>query len=206
MQEKQRGEFNRKLLLLCLCGMMTAVCFAGNYARIQIPMSIGGTSAFTLGNITGVLSGLLLGPVGGLASGLGAALYDCTNPAYVMEAPLTFLTKGAMGLVAGWVASRGASHRKKLNQNSAYRWYLLAAILGALTYYVLYFVKVFFYNGIFIENLEPAAALLLLPTKIPTSVVNGVLAAVVAPSLALAIRKALDRSGMELDRLLVGRT
>ena len=206
MERNQRTQSNRRLFLLCLCGMMTAVCFAGNYARIQIPMSIGGTSAFTLGNITGVLAGLLLGPLGGLASGLGAALYDCTNPAYIMEAPLTFLTKGAMGLAAGLVAFWGANRREKLNQDGVYRWYLAAAILGALTYYVLYFIKVFFYNGIFIEHLEPAAALLLLPTKIPTSLVNGILAAVVAPSLALAIRKALDRSGMQLDRLLIGRT
>ena len=95
------------LRTICMLGLLTAVCFAGNYARIKLPMTIGGTSAFTLGNITCVLSGLLMGPIGGLASGLGAALYDCMDPAYLMEAPLTFLNKGAMGLVAGVAAYHG---------------------------------------------------------------------------------------------------
>ena len=99
-----RSNRGQNIRALCLLGLLTAVCFAGNYARIILPVSFGGYSAFTLGNITGVLSGLLMGPVGGVASGLGAALYDMTNPAYIMEAPLTFLNKGLMGVAAGLAA------------------------------------------------------------------------------------------------------
>ena len=189
------------LRTICMLGLLAAVCFAGNYARIKLPMAIGGTSAFTLGNITCVLSGLLMGPIGGLASGLGAALYDCMDPAYLMEAPLTFLNKGAMGLVAGVAAYqglRGASARNHGEPNPApsYRRYLIAAILGVLTYYVFYFNKCYFYNGLLIQGLTPKAALLILPAKLPTSLFNGILAVVVAPPLAAAIRKAMDRSGI----------
>ena len=63
---------------LAFLGMMTALVFAGNYARIIMPVPVGGVPSFTLANILCVLSGLLLGPVGGLASGLGSALYDLT--------------------------------------------------------------------------------------------------------------------------------
>ena len=90
---------------LALLGMMTALVFAGNYARIVLPVPVGGVPSFTLANIACVLSGLLLGPVGGLASGLGSALYDLTNPVFAPECWLTFLTKGAMGLGAGLVAA-----------------------------------------------------------------------------------------------------
>ena len=52
---------------LALLGMMTALVFAGNYARIVLPVPVGGVPSFTLANILCVPSGLLLGPVGGLA-------------------------------------------------------------------------------------------------------------------------------------------
>lgn len=186
------------LRTICMVGVLAAVCFAGNYARIKLPMTIGGTSAFTLGNITCVLSGLLLGPIGGLASGIGAAMYDVIDPAYLVEAPLTFVNKGAMGLVAGLVTYAGLHKQDGTVEEPAYRRYLTAAILGALTYYALYFIKCYFYNGLFVQGLEPAAALLILPAKLPTSLFNGILAVVVAPPLAVALRKAMNRSGIHL--------
>ena len=90
----------RKLALL---GVMTAFVFASNYARIVMPIAIGGTTAFTLANILCCMSGLILGPVGGLAAGLGSAIYDLTFPAYAAECWITFINKGAMGLVAGLI-------------------------------------------------------------------------------------------------------
>ena len=86
---------------LTMLGMMTALVFVSNYLRITMPIAIGGRTSFTLANIMCCLSGLLLGPVGGFASGLGSAIYDLTNPAYAPECWITFLTKGVMGLVAG---------------------------------------------------------------------------------------------------------
>ena len=77
----QKGFTTQRLVMLA---MMTAVVFAVNYPRIIIPLPTGETS-FTLANIACVLSGLLLGPVGGLASGLGSALYDLTNPVFAPE-------------------------------------------------------------------------------------------------------------------------
>ena len=89
---------------LAYLGLMAALVFASNYARITLPIALGGQTSFTLANIVCCLCGLLLGPVGGLASGLGSALYDLTNPLYAAECWITFLTKGTMGLVAGLAA------------------------------------------------------------------------------------------------------
>lgn len=71
------------LVKLCVAAMMAALVFAGNYMRIKIPVSLGGTTAFTLANILCALSGLLLGPWwGGLAAGMGSAIYDMLDPEY----------------------------------------------------------------------------------------------------------------------------
>lgn len=190
---------------MCLVGLMAALCFAGNYARITVPAVVG-TTSFTLGNITCVLSGLLLGPIGGLASGIGAAAYDMTNPLYIDEVPFTFFNKGMMGLVAGLVTVAGLRKageepwevRLERAEKQACPRYVLAAMLGCLTYYVLYFLKSFFYNGMLKKGLEPVAAGIALVDKIPASVFNWAIAAVAAPLLAVAIRKALKAAGLRL--------
>ena len=87
---------------LTALGMMCALAFVSNYLRITMPIAIGGRTSFTLANIMCCLSGLLLGPIGGVASGLGSALYDLTNPAYAAECWITFITKGIMGMAAGF--------------------------------------------------------------------------------------------------------
>ena len=180
---------------LALLGMMTALVFAGNYARIIMPIAIGGRTSFTLANILCCLSGLLLGPAGGLASGLGSALYDLTNPLYAAECWITFLTKGAMGMVAGLAVS-GALKERKLTYGRA----LVGAVAGCVAYYILYFAKTFFYDGLLVDRLEPAVAAAVIPLKFPASIFNAAVAIIAAPPLILAIRAALKRSRM-LDKL-----
>lgn len=181
---------------LAFLGMMTALVFVSNYLRIVMPVPVGGVPSFTLANIVCVLSGLLLGPVGGLASGLGSALYDLTNPLWASESWITFLTKGAMGLMAGVVVALG---RRKEASDASYSRYLTAAVVGCLSYYILYFLKDYYYNGILLGGLTPGAALLTLPALIPPSLFNGGIAIVVAPPLALAIRNGLRRSGLSFQ-------
>ena len=181
---------------LAFLGMMTALVFAGNYARIVMPVPVGGVPSFTLANILCVLSGLLLGPVGGLASGLGSALYDLTNPLWAAECWITFLTKGAMGLMAGVAVSAG--RRGPEAGRATYGRYLLSAVAGCLTYYVLYYLKDFFYNGMLLGGLQPQAAAVTLLAFVPTSLFNGGVAVIAAPPLALAIREALKCSGLRL--------
>ena len=140
------------LVKLCVAAMMAALVFAGNYMRVKIPVSLGGTTAFTLANILCALSGLLLGPWwGGLAAGLGSAIFDMLDPEYIVEAPITFLTKGMYGLVAGLVLYYGfRSARDKYGPQ------LTATICAALSYMAVYSVKVFFFNGMFLQGLPGA--------------------------------------------------
>lgn len=178
---------------LAVLAMMTAVVFAVNFPRIIIPLPTGETS-FTLANIACVLSGMLLGPLGGLASGLGSALYDLTNPIFAPECWLTFLTKGAMGLAAGLVF-----RTPEQRETASYRRCLASSLVGCLTYYLLYFSKSLFYDNMLVGGLPFAAAALLLPLKIPASLFNAAAAIAAAPPLCLAIRAALRRAHLLLE-------
>ncbi|MGM9549954.1 MAG: ECF transporter S component [Faecousia sp.] len=188
--EKSKTLTTRKLVFTAL---MAALTVAGSALRITLPLDIAGTTSFHLGNIMCALSGILLGPwLGGLASGLGSAIYDITNPLYLPECWITFLTKGAYGLVAGLVIRAG-------KKNFGYVKAILATLAGAVTYAALYLAKSYFYSGLLIKGLTPDAALLTVIGKLPATIFNAVVALIFAPILAIAIRKALEENHLTLE-------
>ena len=192
-----RHAFTTKKLVLT--ALMAALTVAGSALRITIPIDIAGTSAFHLGNILCALSGILLGPwFGGLAAGIGSAIYDMLNPLYISECWITFLTKGAYGLVAGlvaWAGTKGWS----ADRSHSYLKALSAAVAGALTYAVLYLAKTYFYGGLFLHGLTPAAAWLTVIAKLPATGFNAAVAIIGAPLFALAIGKALKKAHLSLE-------
>ena len=180
---------------LVLTALMAALTVAGSWARITVPLDIAGTSSFHLGNILCALSGILLGPwLGGLAAGLGSAIFDMLNPLYISECWITFLTKGLYGLMAGLVAW-GASKE----WNGSYLRAVFASISGALTYAAVYLAKSFFYNGLLLSGLTVEAAALNLIGKLPATTFNAVIAVICAPLLAVAISNALKKSRLSLE-------
>ena len=188
-------ESHKRILKLTLTALLAALTFWGSKAEIILPVTVGGYSRFHLGNILCALSGMLLGPGwGGLAAGLGSALYDCTSPAYIMEAPITFCTKGLYGVVAGLMFYR------LFKRKDSYPAMLASTTVAALGYIVIYLVKTFFYNSLLVGGLTTSAAWIAVVEKVPSSLFNGGVAVVVAPVLGLAIVKALRRS--RLDEVL----
>ena len=175
---------------IVLTGLLAALTCVGSAIRITLPLDIAGTTSFHLGNILCALSGILLGPwLGGLAAGLGSALYDVFNPLYVSECWLTFLMKFAYGMAAGLVMGRNCRGYLKA---------LLATVAGALAYAVLYLAKSYFYSGLLIHGLAPAAAAATVVGKLPATAFNAVVAIVIAPVLAIAIGKALHKQHLDL--------
>lgn len=196
-ERKEAFTMNKQFSVrkLALLGMLAALVFAGNYARIVMPLSIGSQTSFTLANIFCCLSGLIMGPIGGLASGIGSLLYDLTDPRFVADCWITFITKGAMGFAAGLVV-KGALKQNKLTYGRA----LAGTAVGCIAYYILYFAKTFFYTGLLKQGLPAPGAWLLVIEKIPASVFNAAVALIAAPPLVLAVIAALKRS--KLDRML----
>lgn len=188
--EKKRGITTKQINLAAMLAALTAV---GSALRITIPLDIAGTTSFHLGNIMCALSGILLGPwLGGLAAGLGSALYDIMNPLYISECWITFLTKGAYGAAAGLVAFRGS-------RELTYKKAILATLAGAVTYAILYLAKSYFYSGLLLKGLTPDAALLTVIGKLPATAFNAVVALIFAPLLAMSARAALKKNGLSVN-------
>ena len=187
--KQQKTISTKKIVLVALLAALTC---AGSFLRIKVP-SVVGTSAFHLGNILCALSGILLGPwLGGLAAGLGSAIYDMLDPAYISECWLTFLMKGAYGLATGLIIRCGT-------RRWGYGKATLATVTGALTYAVLYLLKTFFYSGMLLHGLTADAAWVNVIAKLPPTTFNAVVAIIGAPLLAIALRKALAKSHLSID-------
>ena len=180
----------RKIVFIAVMAALTAV---SSGIRVTMPLSIAGTTAFHLGNIFCALSGILLGPwAGGMAAGLGSAIYDMTNPLYISEAWITFLMKAAYGLAAGAVAFAG-------KKEAGYFKAILATCTGALTYAVIYLAKSYFYGGLLIAGLTPDAAWVTVLGKLPATIFNAVVAIIFAPILAKAITLALKKNHLSME-------
>lgn len=188
------GSKSRQILTaLCMAAVMAALVALGSKLEIQIP-SILGSSRFHLGNVMCALSGLLLGPWwGGLAAGIGSAIFDLFDPLRIMEAPITFLTKGLYSVVAG------AVYFKVFKGKSNYVSEAVASALAAVSYIAVYLVKCFFYNGLLVKGLTPDGAWLGVLEKVPSSVFNGVVAVIFAPILGVALHKALKAAHLEAN-------
>lgn len=195
MNESKNSQL---LMKLCMAAAMAALVALGSKLEIQIP-SVLGSSRFHLGNVMCALSGLLLGPWwGALASGLGSAIFDLFDPLRIMESPITFVTKGVYGLVAGVV------YFKVFKGRSNYVTEAVSTAAAAVSYIAIYLVKAFFYNGLLIKGLAPDAAWLAMLEKIPSSAFNGAVAVIFAPILGVALHKALKAAHLEAKLGMAG--
>ena len=180
-----------RVLRLCVAAVMAVLVLVASDLQIQIP-SVLGMNRFHLGNSMCALSGLLLGPWwGGLAAGIGSALFDLTNPAYVMDAPITFLTKGIYGLVAGGMYVR------LFRRGGGYAARLASTATAAVTYLVLYLAKKFFLDGMVLAGLNATAAWAAVIEAAPSSLFNAVVAVAIAPLLGAAVQRALKAAHLE---------
>ena len=166
-------------------GILAALVYVTSaFLQIPIPTAIGNTRLH-FGNVMCLLSGLLLGPVsGGLAAGIGSMFFDLTNPAYITSAPFTFVFKFLMAFLCGIIAHHTGKERT---------WkYVLAALLGAALYVVLYLSKSFIEDH-FVLGIGLDVVWVTVTQKGVVSIVNGVIAAVVSVPLYLALRPSLQK-------------
>ncbi|MDY5730274.1 MAG: ECF transporter S component [Eubacteriales bacterium] len=171
------------ILQLCLMAMMIALVFVANYVRIPFF-----SSYLHIANAVCVLAGFLFGGVqGALIAGLGSALFDLSFPAFVSEAPITFINKGLMVLVASLV------YNKIKGEKALY----IGSFAGAFTYVALYLVKSYIQKRFIAPvPLETLGAVLL--QKLSASSINAVFAGICAPLFYKAVNAALQKSKIKL--------
>lgn len=172
---------------ICLLGILSALVFVMTFFGIDIPSPLGKTKLH-FGNVMCLLSSLLFGPgIGSLAAGVGSALFDLQDPVWAPEFWMTFINKASMSLVAGLVM-----HKVHFGSEKTRVW--VAGLCGSVTYCVLYVAKNVL-SGHFIKGFAWNVAITeTLVTKVPVTLVNGVLAVVCAGVLTLALRPSLKKA------------
>ena len=164
-------------------GVMAAVIYVITFFRFPLM-----ESKVHFANAMCLLAGLLLGPVpGGIAAGLGSALYDLLSGGYgPLEALITFVSKFLMAYVCALVAGSGKNEEPKLER------VYISGIVGALTYVVLYMVKSLIY-ALYV-NVIPADALWIkMLGKLLPSLLNAAVAMAAAPVFYHAVWPAVRR-------------
>lgn len=177
------------LYRIVIIGLMAAMVFVCTmFLGIRIPTPTGTTQLKTANAIC-LLTGLLFGGwTGGLAAGIGSALFDLTYPEWAAGAWLTFIFFFAMGAICGGIAHAGGAAGK----NKARNW--VAAICGAVGYWLLYIGKSIVvlclggsvFSAAFIANVP----------KMLTGGINAVFAIVVSNLLAALLRPKLESAGI----------
>ncbi len=142
-------------------------------------------------NAVCLLSGILIGPVqGGLAAGIGSALYDAIAGGYdIINVLITLVSKFAMAWVCGIMLNGLAGKGHRIDRTA------LACVAGALTYVALYMVKTFIYNK-FVYGYPMDAVWVTMAGKLIPSLINAGIACVAAPMFYHAVLPALRSSGL----------
>ena len=173
---------DRKVLNTVLVGVLAAMVYVVTLFRFPL---LGSKVHFA--NAVCLLAGLLLGPnLGGVAAGLGSALYDLTmyNEG-IVNLLITFVSKFAMAWVCGKIAGKPEEKQPVVRV-------VIACVCGALTYVALYMLKTGVYGAIAGNIWAPMVS------KFPASIINAGAAIVAAPVFYHAVRPALKAAGILL--------
>ena len=169
-----------------LAGVMAALVYASFF--LNIPLSLGvGKTMLTMGNVTCVIAGLLLGPVaGGLAAGIGAFFFDLLG-GWASTAVFSLIIKFLLAFVCGLIAYGSNSNGLNFRRN------IIGSFTGMVVNIVLYMLQtyllaLFTISGPARENAVPMALL----WTFFVYLVNAVIAVAVGLPIAFALRKALD--------------
>ena len=171
---------DKKVLNTVLVGALAAMVYVVTLFRFPL---LGSKVHFA--NAVCLLAGLLLGPnLGGVAAGLGSALYDLTmyNEG-IVNLLITFVSKFAMAWVCGKLAGKPEEKQPVVRV-------VIACVCGALTYVALYMLKTGVYGAIAGNIWAPMVS------KFPASIINAAVAMVAAPIFYHALRPALRAAGI----------
>lgn len=168
-----------RLALLAILAALTTVLTL--MIQIPIPATSG---VLNFGDIGVFFAGLLLGPVGGIAGGVGSALSDLLSP-YFYFAPVTLVAKGLEGTIAGFVFRRSSM----LPQTG--RRLFLALACGSLIMVSGYLVGETLMWGLQIGWLASFAKALL---EVPFNILQVVVGSIFAPLALTAASRVLKSS------------
>lgn len=171
---------------IAFIGVMAAVVCVVTFFRFPF---LGSKVHFA--NAMCLLSGLLFGPVGGgLAAGLGSAIYDAAFGGYdVLQSLITFVSKFLMAFVCAVIAR--TNRTEKANKGRL----VLGVVAGALTYVVLYMLKSFVFKH-WVDGIPMEGMWLVMSGKLIPSLINAAFGVAASIVLYAAIAPALKKAGL----------
>ncbi len=180
---------------LCIIGFLAAlsyVCFA--FLQIKIPFPSGDVISIHVGNAIPVLGALLFGPwFGALGGAIGMTIGDLFDPVYIVYAPHTFVLKFCIGLVSGLVSHHIFKIAKQKDSKKLFRAALISSVAGLGLNVILYPLTSYFYKILILGKL---AADISLVWNFAISLLNASICTVVATAAYMALRPALEKSGL----------
>lgn len=181
---------------LVTAAMFAALCYIGfAFFRIDIPVGTEKT-AFHLGNVFCVLGALFLGGLwGGMAGAVGLTIADLTS-AYVTSAPKTFLLKLGIGLIAGLMAHKVFHISKNDQKKVPLPVATVLSCAAGMAFNVVADPLVGYFYKMYVLGVPQEVATIWAKMGAITTLVNAVIAVVVASVLYLALRPALKRANL----------
>ncbi len=195
LSKNEPGKAKLGMAKLAQAGLLAALCYVGfAFFKIDIPVGTEKT-AFHLGNVFCVLAALLLGGFwGGLSGAVGMTIADLTT-GYVTSAPKTFFLKLCIGLIVGLVAHTILKLEDKKEKKQIVGITILSATCGMAFNVVADPLVGYFYKTYLLGIPQDLSAALAKLSAV-TSLVNAVVAVVVATVFYLALRPALKKAGL----------
>lgn len=134
-----------------------------------------------------LLAGMFLGPAaGGIAAGLGSALYDALAGGYgIVDCVITFVSKFAMAWICAVIVGQGDSKVK----------IIAGDVIGSLSYVALYMLKHFVYQA-FVYGYPMSTVGAVLLSKLPASLINALFSIIATPIIYAAFKPALRKTGL----------
>lgn len=181
---------------IVFAALMAALCYIGfSFFRIDIPVGSEKT-AFHLGNVFCVLAALLIGGFwGGMSGAVGMTIADLTT-GYVTSAPETFLLKLCIGLVAGFVAHKIFHISKEENRKVSLPVATVLSCTAGMAFNVVADPVVGYFYKTYILGIPQEVASIWAKMGAVTTLVNAIVAVIVATVFYLALRPALKRSNL----------
>ena len=191
--ENNTTNLTRRIVIAAL---MAALCYIGfSYFRIDIPVGTEKT-AFHLGNVFCVLAALLIGGFwGGMSGAVGMTIADLTT-GYVTSAPKTFLLKLCIGLVTGFVAHKVFHISKEGQRKVSLPVATTLSSLAGMAFNVVADPVVGYFYKTYVLGVPQDAAAIWAKMGAVTTLVNAIVAVIVATIFYLALRPALKRSNL----------
>lgn len=189
----QRRTDVRTTVLAAMFAALSYVGFA--YLKIDIPVGTSST-AFHLGNVFVVLAALFLGGYwGGMAGAVGLTIADLTTQ-YVTSAPKTFLLKLCIGLITGFIAHNIFKLHEEGEKKVPVAVAALVSCIAGMGFNVVADPIVGYFYKQYLLGVPQELAKVWAKIGAVTTLVNAVIAVILATAFYLALRAPLARAGI----------